>query len=516
MIPWREAHRQAGEAAAQGVFPRVVELARAALTGSTDKEAFLAFGALLLDCGLLTEARTALEWGSRLAPHDAGFPINLANLAREEGRHADSRHIYAQLAQVLPDTPVIRRNLLVSLEYDPGATDAERFEAAREWGRWAEARVGGPHPAPPLAPLADRPLRVGYLSADLCQHTVGLFLKDVLAAHDPARILPFAYHARPIRDWVTEEIARAATFRDVTHLDDDALAQQIRRDGIDVLVDLSGHTAGSRLTVFPLRPAPLQVSWLGYFATTGLECLDGVLLDQWHVPPGAPAWFTEPVVRLPQRLCYTPVPFAPPVAPPPRLERGSVTFGCFNNTAKLNGGVLDLWAAILQGVPGSRLILKWRTFNDTGLRQVAWREFGRRGVDPARIELRGPSFHVDLLKEYGEIDVALDPFPFTGGLTSCEALWMGVPVVTWPRSRVVSRQTHAFLGAMGVAGWSARDGREYVEIGVELARRGSSLAERQGLRERMAGSPLCDVAGFTRSFEEALWELARQREGAGA
>ncbi len=189
---------------------------------------------------------------------------------------------------------------------------------AKAWGEWAVVQAGGPHSRPALRLLNGRPLRVGYVSADFCQHTVGLFVKDVLKAHDPARVMAFAYSAGQVQDWVTEAIRGACQFREAAVLDDAALAALIRQDEIDVLVDLSGHTAGSRLTVFAHRPAPVQVSWLGYFATTGLSCMDAVLLDEWHAPPGAEPPFVETIIRLPAgRICYQPVPFAPPVSPPP-------------------------------------------------------------------------------------------------------------------------------------------------------------------------------------------------------
>ncbi|MDP2326160.1 MAG: methyltransferase type 11, partial [Gammaproteobacteria bacterium] len=299
----------------------------------------------------------------------------------------------------------------------------------------------------------------------------------------------------------------------MARLDDPALADLIREDRIDLLVDLSGHTAGSRLTVFAHRPAPVMVSWLGYFATTGLAYLDAVLLDKWHSPLGSAAQFVEPIIRLPQRLCYTPVPFAPAVSPAPTFTKGHITFGSFNNTAKYNPQVFDLWARILQSVPNSRLILKWRTFNDEEYRKKVSDDFAARGVSAERIELRGPSFHADLLKEYGDLDIALDPFPFTGGLTSCEALWMGVPVITWPQSRVVSRQTYAFLGAIGLPELAAKDADDYVRIAVELAQDTQRLMSlRQTLRQRMQASPLCDVAGFTRNLEETLIALYRKIE----
>lgn len=475
----------------------------------------LALGSLLSNYGFLAEARSCYERAQSIAPTDLRAQVNLANLARDAGEHAEARRFYAELLRQLPDHPVIRRNALTSLEYDPEVPDAERLVQAQAWGAWAIARAGGVRPRPAMPPLIDRPLRIGYVSADLCQHTVGLFVKDVLKAHDPTRVQVFAYSAGTVKDWVTDEIRAACTFRDVSTLDDAALAEQIRGDGIDVLVDLSGHTGGSRLTAFAHRPAPVMVSWLGYFATTGLPYMDAVLLDEWHAPPGTEAQFVEPILRLPTgRFCYQPVPWAPAAVAAPAFERnGFITFGCFNNTAKLNAGVFDAWAQVLHAVPDARLILKWRTFNDKAFRENITQAFVARDIAADRIELRGPSFHANLLKEYADIDIALDPFPFTGGLTSCEALWMGVPVVTWPQSRVVSRQTHAFVHQIGLPELSASNADDYVRIAVELANDRGRLAQlRATLRERMRASPLMDVTGFTRQLEDTLIDLYRRIE----
>ena len=480
---------------------------------SDDPDTLLSVGSLLFSFGFLSAARACFGRVCTVAPNDLRPLANLANLAREAGEHAESRRLYGALLERLPDHLVIRRNALVSLEYDPEVPDAERVAHARAWGNWAIGKTGGMRTRPALRSLADRPLRVAYVSSDFCQHTVGLLVKDVLVAHDPERVKTFAYSAGQVSDWVTAAIRIACRFREVAALDDVALAEQIRQDKIDVLVDLSGHTGGSRLTVFAHRPAPVQVSWLGYFATTGLSVMDAVLLDDWHAPNGSEAQFVESVIRLPGgRFCYTPVPFAPAeVVPPPCVANGYVTFGCFNNTAKLNAGVYKAWAEILAAVPHSRLVLKWRTLQDAGLCQSVREAFGKLGINPERIELRGASFHVDVLKEYADIDIALDPFPFSGGLTSCEALWMGVPVVTWPQSRVVSRQTFAFLSAIGLpklAAWSRDD---YVRIATTLAGDIECLqALRNGLRQRMQTSPLCDVAAFTRALEDTLLALVQK------
>jgi predicted O-linked N-acetylglucosamine transferase (SPINDLY family) len=283
-------------------------------------------------------------------------------------------------------------------------------------------------------------------------------------------------------------------------------------------VDLSGHTAGSRLTAFAYRPAPVQLSWLGYFATTGLRYIDAVLLDECHAPKGFEEQFVEEIVRLKSgRFPYHPVPWAPEVSSLPSLKSGCFTFGSFNNTGKLNSDVFDVWAKVLQAVPDSRLVLKWRTLVDEPLCISIYQAFESRGINASRIELRGASFHVDVLKEYADIDVALDPFPFTGGLTSCEALWMGVPVVTWPQSRVVSRQTFALLKAIGHTEWVAQDEQSYVDIALSLSQDLSSLANvRAQLRQDMRASSLMDVAEFTQGLEQTyrdLYKTIKLKEG---
>ncbi|NCD15070.1 MAG: methyltransferase domain-containing protein [Bacteroidia bacterium] len=509
-------HLQAAQQHAQrGRFPQMLAECQSVLeTEDIQPASLLGVGVLLFNFGFLSQAQVCFEKAWTLSPNDLIPTINLANVARDMGNHAEARALYSKLLAQLPDHPVIRRNALTSLEYDPEVTDSERIFHAQAWGQWAIARSGGFRPRPRLTPLDERPLRIGYVGADFCQHTVGLFVKDVLKAHDRSQVQVFVYSSGTVKDWVTDEIRTACAFRDVSTLDDGPLAAQIRSDGIDVLVDLSGHTAGSRLTAFASRPAPVMASWLGYFATTGLPYMDAVLLDEWHAPEGTEAQFIEPILRLPSRFCYQPVPWAPEKVTTPAFERnGRITFGCFNNTAKLNNGVFDVWANVLTAVPDSRLILKWRTFNDDAYCQKVTQAFADRGIAADRIELRGPSFHADLLKEYADIDIALDPFPFTGGLTSCEALWMGVPVVTCPQSRVVSRQTHAFLHQIDLPDLSARDADDYVRIATELASDRERLAElRASLREKMHASPLMDVTRFTRQLEDTLRALFHRIE----
>lgn len=523
MRQWQAGLILAQSQAQSAHFPEMLGTCQQILAAhSGDVNALLDVGVLLLNFGYLARARECFERAQLLAPQDLRAAMNLANLARDAGDHASAQRLYEALQVAQPNNPVIRRNALVSQEYNPAVTDAQRLANACAWGDWAIAQAGGWQARPPLrsrsgpGAVALRPLRVGYVSADLCQHTVGLFVKDILLAHNspsggvganPVNV--FAYSSGQVSDWVSDAIRAACTWRDVSGLDDAALAALIRQDQVDVLIDLSGHTAGSRLTVFAHRPAPVQVAWLGYFATTGLRYIDAVLLDAWHAPAGTQAHFAEPIVHLPGgRMCYQPVPWAPAVAAPPCMQAGYITFGSFNNTGKLNAGVFDVWSQVLAAVPQSRLVLKWRSLADEALCESVRAAFAGKGIDPSRIELRPASFHADVLLQYADIDIALDPFPFTGGLTSCEALWMGVPVITWPQERVVSRQTFAFLSAMGLAELAAKDAADYVHIAQTLAADRTKLTHlRSALRSTMQASSLMDVAGFTRQLEASLRDL---------
>lgn len=447
---------------------------------------------------------------------------NLATVQQDTGHRLDAVTTLQRAVELQPDLPQPRSNLLMGLQYHPNASVADLIGYARQWGHWATLRaerlLGQAPGRPSVAAATNGPLRVGYVSADFCMHPVGLFLKDVIARHDPGVVQPVCYSNGSPRDEVTEALYQAVAgktgswaWREVKDSDDVALARQIQADGIHILVDLSGHTGKSRVAMFALRPAPVQISWLGYFATTGLPAMDFVILDPCHAPPGTEAQFTERIIHLPHnRFCYSPVSFAPEVSSPPFLNNDYVTFGSFNNTAKFNEPVIDAWAAILRAVSGSRLILKWRTFIDSAYRARVLRLFAERGITAERIELRPMSGHRQLLEEYADLDIALDPFPFSGGHTSCEALWMGVPVVTLPCERVVSRQTWSFLNNIGLPGLAAQDEDSYIRLAVSLANSPERLLQlRQELRVRMRGSALCDVDGFTR-YLEAGYRLAWQ------
>jgi predicted O-linked N-acetylglucosamine transferase (SPINDLY family) len=410
-------------------------------------------------------------------------------------------------------------NLLLALNYAPFIGDDQLAEAHRRWGAAAVAAVRPPTvrslavrslaATPPDRPRSGGRLRLGYVSPDFKRHPVGYFLAGVLENHDRARIEAIGYSDTAAPDDLTARLrAAAAGWRETRSLSDEALAGLVAADGIDILVDLAGHTAGNRLGVFARKPAPCQVSWLGYFHTTGLPTIDAVLTDADSVPQECRHWFSERVVPLPEgRFCYAPPADAPPVAPSPLATGGRPMFGSFNNLAKLTPAVIGLWAALLRRLPEASLTLKWHTLADPGERQALSAAFAARGVAAGRLVLSGPSRHAAMLDEYAGIDVALDPFPFNGCLTTLEALWMGVPVVTLAGRRPVARQSLAILRRIGQDDLVAASPDEVLDIASRLVADPAALAARRAaLRGRVAGR-LCDAPAFTRALEAALEAL---------
>ncbi len=473
-------------------------------------------GVALRERGRIAQSGQAYRRALELDPGFAEAHNNLGNLLKDQGDLIGAIACFRRAAELRPDYAVAADNLLVSLQYDPGVTADALLEAHRDYARrFAPPARRGEH-VNERDP--ERRLRVGYVSADFLQHPVGIFLVPVLQAHARERFQIFCYANQSVEDSFTAELrATAAAWRQVHGLNDAALADRIQADGIDILVDLSGHTAGNRLRSFMLKPAPVQVSWLGYFHTTGVEAIDAVIMDPITVPAGAERWFVEELIRLPEgRFCYGPPAHAPAIAPAPAAERGFVTFGSFNNLSKLTPTVASLWSRVLNAVPRARLLLKWKSLGDEDECRRVRELFAWAGLDPRRLDLRGSSSHRAMLAEYADMDIALDPFPFCGGVTSCEALWMGVPVVTLPGERPVSRQTLGFLMALGLTELVAADADDYVDIATRLGSDAQRLATlRAGLRERMVASTLCDAMRFTRNLESAYRTLWRRWCAAG-
>jgi predicted O-linked N-acetylglucosamine transferase (SPINDLY family) len=279
---------------------------------------------------------------------------------------------------------------------------------------------------------------------------------------------------------------------------DQALADKIRADRIDVLFDLSGHTARNRLLAFARKPAPIQITWMGYVGTTGLAAMDYILADRHEIPEGVEQYYAEKVLRMPDGyVCYEPPSYAPSVSPLPALKLGHVTFGSFNNPSKITPHVVKVWSKVLNRIPRSHLVLKYRGMGDAFMIKRLSEAFAHYGIDRQRVECLGRSPHPILLEEYNRIDIALDTFPYNGGLTTCEALWMGVPVITCPGETFASRHSLSHLSNVGLTETIADTFDEYVDLAVSLANDYSKLATiRNGLRERVANSPLCDGERF--------------------
>jgi len=463
---------------------------------------------ILMDSGKLSESILASRRALQLEPHMADAYCNLGMALQESLQQDEALRVYEQALSLEPHHPAAQSNRLMCMQYMLDLNSAELRQAASGFGLGYESTGIIPVQAKPVHNR--KQLRIGYVSADFNRHPVGWFFNAVLAAHDKEKAEIHCYQSSSKEDSLTARMRQNADrWHSIQRLTDREAAEKIRKDGIDILVDLAGHTAGNRLGIFELKPAPLQVSWLGYFASTGVKNMDYVFIGADQVPPGSEAYFQEEIYRLRQcQFCYTPPDYSPQVVEPPHIDNGFITFGCFNNSAKLNHEVLSLWAQLMQQIPNSRLVLKWKSFNDPHLCGQIYNIFELVGIGAERILLRSASEHQIMLAEYGDIDLALDPFPFSGALTTCEALWMGVPVITFPHLRPVSRQSAAILNNIGLTDLIADCPGDYVAKTCELASSSERLVQlRTDLRQKMKDSLKNDGRLLARELEIAFFSV---------
>ncbi|MBI4184612.1 MAG: tetratricopeptide repeat protein [Proteobacteria bacterium] len=452
-------------------------------------------------------------------PDFAEARSNLAAVMLEIGEVGPALEAYRAAIDESPDDSRVLSNYLFALHYDDSTPEPE---VARAHARWAErfAPKGSSAAPPPDPRQPDRRLRVGYVSPDFRTHSVAFFIEPVLARHDRAEVEVFGYSAVAAPDETTRRLAGLCdAWREVNGVSPDRLAAQVREDRIDLLVDLAGHTAGHALEAFLRKPAPVQMSWIGYPDTTGLATIDYRITDARADPPGeADRLHTETLIRLaPGFLCYRP----PAESPEPgRGERSGLAFGSFNNLAKVGAPAIAAWARLLEAVPEARLVLKAAPLGDPGICHRIESRFAARGVDPGRLELIGPTKTTrEHLALYGRVDIALDTFPYNGTTTTLEALWMGVPVVSLVGTRHAGRVGLSLLAQAGLEGLVAGTVDDYVALAARLAGDEARRAHlHRGLRARLESSPLRDEIGFTRRLEaayRAAWRAWCASEKAG-
>jgi len=497
-------------------------------------------------CGRLDEAERALRHALALKPHFAEAYCNLGDVLRDARRIGAAVEHYRKALEIRPDFAIAHNNLAVAyrdrgdfgdlalslassrraIEIDPGYLNALSnllltgnylmrrrddglLQHATDYGAIARRRARR-YSEWPNSPDAARTLRVGLVSGDLRQHPVGYFIDSVLtalASHGAGRLHVVAYATAPSDDAFAKRLrSNCQAWRDVAGWSDQNLAHRIRDDAIDILIDLAGHTAYNRLPMFAWKPAPIQVSWLGYFATTGMSEIDYVLADPWTAPPDSERDFVESIWRLPEtRLCFTPPQEPVDVAPLPAMQSGRVTFGCFGNLTKMNDEVIALWARVLHAIEGSRLLLKAKQLDEQSARSQVLARFASHGIDAARLSFDGYTTRSDYLASYAKVDIVLDTFPFPGGTTTAEALWMGVPVLTLTGDSFVSRQGVSLLMNAQLAQWIASDPEQFVALAVKYAGDLPRLAAlRAVLRQQVQTAPLFDAARFAVNLDAAL------------
>jgi protein O-GlcNAc transferase len=455
----------------------------------------------------LAAHRRAVELLPPDVPIGGEVRSNLAMALLANGRSDEAEPEFRRAVALRPDNPEIHSALLACLQY---LDDVAPVQLAWEHAAWNDRHASALQSAWPKHDRrrrAGRPLRLGFVSADFAEHPVGIFLVKTLEHLDRSECRAVCYHDRIESDGIGQRIRSTADVCvESSPLEHAALAQRIQDDEIDILFDLAGHTTGSRLLTFARKPAPIQITWIGYEGTTGLAAMDYILASRSMIPPGKEMWYRERVLRLPESyVCFDPPSFAPDVTPLPALETGFVTFASFNNPAKLSRGKIRAWAEILRRIGGARLLLKYGTLDSLATQQRYRTLFANEGLDPQRLDFAGWSPRAEALAEYRRVDLALDPFPFSGSATTCDALWMGVPVVTCPGDTFATRHPLSHLVSIGLESFVAGDRAQYVDLAVSWASDLPRLAEvRSGLRERMAASPLCDGPRFARQLLDVL------------
>ena len=470
-----------------------------------DPEALGNLGACHFHSEQLEDAVTYYRQALALRSEAAWFDGLGATLCRQ-GKFDEAINAQRAAVRLQPGNPRYHSNLLMTLNYLPGLSPAVILQEHRQWAHLKRGRVllSGDY-----VNTADsgRRIRVGYVSPDFRTHSVSYFFEPLLQNHDGNDVETFCYACSPLQDETTARLqAVAHHWRDISALDDRQAIELIRKDCIDILVDLAGHTAGNRLMLFTAKPAPVQITWLGYPSTTGLAEIDYRMTDRAADPEGDDCFYSEQLLRLPGCfLCYEPFANSPPVAPSPVLENGFITFGSFNNLAKVNEDVIGLWSSLLRALPDARILIKNPSLSDPATAEYYMDRFSQHNVNTERVLLLGLAPDTEThLDTYRKIDIALDTFPYNGTTTTCEALYMGTPVVTLVGQTHAGHVGKSLLSILGLEQHIATSHDQYVAIAMRLADNQTELSRlRNELRTRIVNSPLCDGETFAKNIEQA-------------
>jgi predicted O-linked N-acetylglucosamine transferase (SPINDLY family) len=466
------------------------------------------------------EAIAALKTAIRLMPNPADAHNTLGLTLKDLGRMDEAVAAFRTAIGLNLSFATAHSNLLLFLNYQPEIEPRELMDEHRRWSRRYEMPLKRRFVRHANDRDPERKLRVGYVSPDLRQHSVAYFLLPLLEHHARDRIHVTAYSNSAVVDETTRRMQQSVdSWCSIAGVPDEQVEARVRADRIDILVDLAGHTASHRLQVFARKPAPVQLTWLGYPGSTGLDAMDYRCSDPLADPPDDTTRLSsEQVLLLPRTSwCFASLSGAPEVAPLPALTTPGITFGSFNNFGKISEATVDMWAEVLRRTPGSRLVLKNVAMNSTAAAERARRLLISRGIAAERLELLGQDQSLlDHLNQYNRIDISLDTFPYHGTTTTCEALWMGVPTITLAGPNHASRPGVSLLTNVGLGDLVATTPAEYVDIAVRLAGDRPQLAEiRAGLRQRMLESPLMDGPAFARDMEDGYRQVWRAWCGAG-
>lgn len=459
----------------------------------------------------------ALQCYERVAKLDPEVPDLDALMADQYclmGRIEEGVAAYDRAIARRPDAVTLQSNRLFALNLSKLLSPVELFEEHRRWGELHQLRAPTSLKTESVTRDPEKRLRIGYVSPDFRDHPVAVFFEPVLKANDKKAFEIFCFDTSPAaEDSVTARLKRGAdVWQNVADLDDQALADAIRESQIDILVDLSGHTKWNRLLMFALKPSPIQVTWLGYLNTTGLTAMDYRMTDGYLDPAGETEHLhTETLFRLPHHSCFRPSPRSPAVSPLPASTTGHITFGSMNQWPKVSDEVKGTWASLLRRVDRSRLLIVARGGQNPVFRDRIIGEFVLRGIDATRIRVLPALDFLAFLELFSEIDLALDPYPYGGGTTTMQSLWMGVPVVTLRGATAFARNSVGLLSEVGLKRLVARTPSDYVTAAAECAGDLIQLAEmRAGLRDRVAASCLTDARQFSENLGSAYRSMWRQ------